>query len=73
MRTQEQNPAYQRYAHLLTPNGRYPVRDADIFWNLDANQKITDVEVVFIPRHLIKGDPARFLEPIQNLPHEMEL
>jgi hypothetical protein len=43
---------------LLPPSGRgYPVRDADIFWNLDANKKITDVEVVYIPRHLIKDDP----------------
>jgi hypothetical protein len=50
MRRQGQNPAYQRYAHLLPKSGRYPARDADIFWNLDVNQKITDAEVVFIPR-----------------------
>jgi hypothetical protein len=49
MRTQDQNPAYQRYAHLLPESGLYPARYVDIFWN-DTNHKISDLEVVFIPR-----------------------
>jgi len=49
MRTQDQNPAYQRYAHLLPEGGLYPARYVDIFWNC-TNQKISDLEVVFIPR-----------------------
>ena len=54
MRRQEQNPAYQRYAHLLPKSGRYPVRYVDVFWNLD-HRKVHDVEVVFIPRRAAEG------------------
>ena len=52
MRTEERNPAYREYGHLLPPSGRYPARWVDIFWNSDANSKIKDVEVVLIPRDL---------------------
>jgi hypothetical protein len=50
MRTQNDNPAYQRFAHLLTETGLYPARYADIFWNRGEDRKVQDVEVVFIPR-----------------------
>ena len=50
MHTQNQNPAYQRFAHLLPKSGRYPARYIDIFWNRRDDRKVHDVEVVFIPR-----------------------
>src|SRR5271156_3396399 len=49
MRMQDQNPAFQRYAHLLPKSGLYPARYVDVFWN-HTNHKISDLEVVFIPR-----------------------
>jgi hypothetical protein len=64
MHTQNQNPAYQRFAHLLPENGRYPARYIDIFWNRRADRKVYDVEVVFIPRGpaelLVLGEDREF-------------
>jgi hypothetical protein len=50
MRTQDQNPAYERFGHLLPETGLYPARFVDIFWDRDDDYKIEHVEVVFIPR-----------------------
>lgn len=50
MRTQLQNPAYERFRHLLPPSGLYPARWVDIFSNTTEDYQYNDVEVVFIPR-----------------------
>jgi hypothetical protein len=50
MKSQESNPAYQRFSHHLSPTGRYPAAYVDVFWNKDSSYKIKDVEVIFIPR-----------------------
>ena len=51
MRTQDQNPAFQRFRHLLPGSGLYPAAWVDIFSNTDdATFRYRDVEVVYIPR-----------------------
>ena len=50
MRTQDDNPLYKIYKHLLTTDGLYPSRFVDVHWNLDDEGRVKDVEVVFIPR-----------------------
>lgn len=51
MRTQQQNPMWREFKHLLDPtNGRYPAQWVDIFSNTDKHLRYRDVEVVFVPR-----------------------
>ncbi|MBA4013250.1 MAG: hypothetical protein C0481_15395 [Phenylobacterium sp.] len=50
MRTQNDNPAFQAYRHLLPASGRYPAKWVDIFSNTNDEMRYCDVEVVFIPR-----------------------
>ncbi|MDB5437822.1 MAG: hypothetical protein JWM33_249 [Caulobacteraceae bacterium] len=50
MRTQADNPAYQRFRYLLPADGLYPARWVDIFSNSDDSLRYYDVEVVFVPR-----------------------
>jgi hypothetical protein len=56
MKLRSQNPVYPRFKHLLSSNGRYPAKHVDIFWNRDDDQRITDVEVVFIPRAALRDE-----------------
>lgn len=51
MRTQDENPAYQLFAHLLPASGLYPAAWVDIFSNTDDDTfRYKEVEVVFVPR-----------------------
>ena len=50
MRSQDHNPMYQHYSHLLAKSRRYYAKHVDIFWNVDESGKVREVEVVFIPR-----------------------
>lgn len=56
MKLESQNPVYPRFRHLLSSNGRYPAKHVDIFWNRNDDQRITDVEVVFIPRAALSDE-----------------
>jgi hypothetical protein len=53
MRTQERNPAYQRFSHVLPGSGRYLAKDVLVCWNRDDDRKVRDVEVVFWPEQLV--------------------
>jgi hypothetical protein len=50
MRSQDHNPMYQQYSHLLAKSRRYYAKHVDIFRNVDESGKIREVEIVFIPR-----------------------
>jgi hypothetical protein len=50
MRTQNNNPAFLAYRHLLPADGRYPAKWVDVFSNTDDDMRFCDVEAVFIPR-----------------------
>ena len=54
MQRQSQNPVYTQFEHLLPSSGRYPAKHIDIFWNLDSDGKVTDTEVVFVPREALR-------------------
>lgn len=51
MRTQDDNPAFQLFGHLLPASGMYPAAWVDIFSNTDDRTfRYKEVEVVFVPR-----------------------
>jgi len=51
VRTQHDNPAFQRFRDLLPASGLYPAAWVDIFSNTDDDTfRYRDVEVVFVPR-----------------------
>lgn len=49
MRTQDANPLYRELSHLLAKSGRYPAKWTNIFWNVDEEGRVKDVEAVFSP------------------------
>ncbi len=53
MRTQDRNPAYARFKHVLPKTGRYLAKDATAYWNGDDERKVKDVEVIFWPKYLV--------------------
>ncbi len=56
MRLQTDNPFIDKYKHLLPPSGLYPQADIDIFWNMNKQYKCRDVEVIYVPRHLVSNE-----------------
>lgn len=57
MKRENKNPAFHRFKNELPKSGLYPERDVDIFWNVNDDLKIIDVEVAYIPRRLL-ADPS---------------
>jgi hypothetical protein len=56
MKHEAENPLFHAATRFLTETGRYPATHVDIFWNRTngSGSKIRDVEVVLVPRILLR-------------------
>jgi hypothetical protein len=62
MRTQNENPLYIAYQKLVPFGTRYPAEFVNIFWNVDEQGRVYDLEIVFVPRGgIIKRNAAGML------------
>jgi hypothetical protein len=55
LKHEHENPLFPTCRYLITPDGFYPAADVDIFWNVDDDSKVHDVEVVLAPRSALSN------------------